>query len=87
MGEGILRTAIGCCFPFKKKRSVRGVDDMFTSIITTISFSLHVEFPSFAFLDTKTLPLLCENRKDEMKEMKKDTLRSTQQSLGEEEEE
>jgi hypothetical protein len=44
---GMFITLTFSCFPETKKRRVRGVEDMFTSIITSLPSSFHVEFPSF----------------------------------------
>jgi hypothetical protein len=53
------------CFPETKKRRVRGVEDMFTSIITSLPFSFHEKFPDFYFDFTPTSPFLKKREKYE----------------------
>jgi hypothetical protein len=63
MESGMLMKESGCCLPSKKKRRDRGVADIFTSIITTLSFLSQEEFPSFHLLFIPTIPILNKREK------------------------
>jgi hypothetical protein len=54
--SGMLITETFCCFSSTKNLRVRGVEDILTSIITTLPFLLHDEFPSLYFPFHKTDP-------------------------------